>query len=78
MANDEMELQESWSASKSMLLNRAIGLSDVDRSSIPSIYANAWHAARKAHYAYPAAKARAEIAAKKFISEHEPKVPLSF
>ena len=77
MANEQMELMEAWKASKPAIIDRAIGLSDSDRAKIPNIYSTAWNAARKARFAYPAAKARAEIAAKAFIEKNEPKLSLT-
>ena len=77
MANDQMEMVEAWKASKPALMDRAIGLSDTDTKKLAGIYQSAWIAARKARYAYPAAKARGEIAVKNFIAQHQPKIVLT-
>jgi hypothetical protein len=77
MANEEMEMAAAWNESKSMLLDRAIGLNGDDRGAIPSIYANAWKSARKSRFAFSAAKVRGEIAVKAFIAAREPKITLS-
>ena len=76
MANDELEMMEAWNASRPNLLDKALGLSDQDHYSIPTVYESAWRAARKNRYALPAAKARAEIAVRKFINTHQPKATL--
>ena len=77
MADELMEMVEAWKASKPILMDRAIGLTDSDTEKIAGIYQSAWQAARKARFAYPAAKARGEIAVKNFIAQHQSKITLS-
>ena len=77
MKNEQMEMVEAWKASKPALMDRAIGLTDSDTEKIPGIYQSVWQAARKSRFAYPAAKARGEIAVKNFIAQHQPKINLA-
>ena len=77
MANENLEMMEAWKASKPALMQKALGLSDEQIGIIPGIYQSAWDLARKNRYAYPAAKARAEIAAKQYIAKVGPKMILA-
>jgi hypothetical protein len=77
MTNEQMAMVEAWKASKPSLMDRAIGLSNSDTERLAGIYQIAWEAALRARFAYPAAKARGEIAVKNFITQHQPKITLT-